>query len=535
MKRLSLFSVAALGLLAMSCSNQEIPAPVADGEGITFTVGVPADMKTRTFDDGKHAQTLTWAIFEQGKDDAVLTSRTQGAPVATYDNYNFTITFNLVKGKTYDFVFWADNGNSIYTISDDFKTMNCNYSNVYLSDKNTDAFYNVVTGIKVTGASQQSTILRRPFAQVNLGCFTADIEAAKKVGIEVNTVELSVKGAYSQLDLFSGVASEPVEGGLKFIAAGLANEATDGAFPTVVEGKPIKYFSMAYILTGTELLDGKDVQKAQQELMDATFTLNLNDNSTSEVPVPGMPIQRNYRTNIYGNLLTSPMDWTITVSPDFEEPDYVVEVKDALELENALNNGGNIVLANNIIVESGISAKINATIDLNGKTLTLGESEIASYGVNVDGQDVELVIKGNGTIAATDNVIVLASKNGAKLTIENGTFEGGNYSKGDGACECIYLMGDGLITINGGEFKSLNPRAKSKIKNPECPDYGWFYVLNKQNNVRGNIVVNGGTFYGYNPAWGDDADTEAVSFVSEGKTVTETTVEGYDYPVYVVK
>ena len=41
-----------------------------------------------------------------------------------------------------------------------------------------------------------------------------------------------------------------------------------------------------------------------------------------------MPVQRNYRTNVFGSLLTSPMDLSIEVIPGWEEPGHAVEVVD---------------------------------------------------------------------------------------------------------------------------------------------------------------------------------------------------------------
>ena len=37
-----------------------------------------------------------------------------------------------------------------------------------------------------------------------------------------------------------------------------------------------------------------------------------------------VPVQRNYRTNIYGSLLTSSLDINIAIEPSFNDPDYNV-------------------------------------------------------------------------------------------------------------------------------------------------------------------------------------------------------------------
>ncbi len=35
-----------------------------------------------------------------------------------------------------------------------------------------------------------------------------------------------------------------------------------------------------------------------------------------------VPVQRNYRTNIFGSLLTSSVDVNVVIEPTFKEPDY---------------------------------------------------------------------------------------------------------------------------------------------------------------------------------------------------------------------
>ena len=37
-----------------------------------------------------------------------------------------------------------------------------------------------------------------------------------------------------------------------------------------------------------------------------------------------VPVQRNFRTNIYGHILTDQADITVEIKPDFQTPDYSV-------------------------------------------------------------------------------------------------------------------------------------------------------------------------------------------------------------------
>ncbi len=88
--------------------------------------------------------------------------------------------------------------------------------------------------------------------------------------------------------------------------------------------------------------------------------------------------------------------------------------------------------------------------------------------------------------------------------------EGGNYIAGIDANNksnsCIYSERGGVVNISGGSFRCRKAAAENA---------DWYYVLNKANGSAGYFSVTGGTFYNYNPADGDDADT-TDNWVAEG-------------------
>ncbi|MFR2930174.1 DUF6562 domain-containing protein, partial [Alistipes putredinis] len=63
-------------------------------------------------------------------------------------------------------------------------------------------------------------------------------------------------------------------------------------------------------------------------------------NGTTEISTNGdfknIPIRRNYRTNVSGNLLTKQGTFNVTIDPEFYKPD----INDYPELRAALANGG---------------------------------------------------------------------------------------------------------------------------------------------------------------------------------------------------
>lgn len=537
MKKISLFAALAVGLLATSsCSNEAI-APEADNT-VTFSVGVPVSMGSRAFNDGLKADKLTWAIFDvTDTTTPVLTSESESAPAYTYNDKKFTITFNLVKGKTYDFMFFATPEESIYTVDSDYRGFTADYANMKLNDDNTDAFFNVVKGISVTGSSKQSVELRRPFAQVNLG--TNDTEIAAKVNTVVKNVTMKMEGVYSKLNFFSGVASDPVE----TLLFDVNNDkplptADDGKFPFQPEDEnatQYDYLAMGYVLTGTEIM-GDDVQKAQQELKKTSFTLNFEDGQSNEILVETLPVQRNYRTNVYGSLITAPQDWTIIIEPDFwDENNIEIEtVSDAQSLQAALNAGKEAVLIEDIELTTPINIKNDAVLNLNGKTLTskagdwndvlsISKGNVTIKGGTIVCEPIEgnnygtpIYVKGAANVTIEDVTVegienIFINNTGANVTIKSGTFN----SSGS---QCLYMSNKATgskMTVLGGEYNASG--------------YDAVYTVNLHDalmSVAGAkatdyLEVKGGKFHNYNPA-DSKSENPAVSFVPAGYKSVET-------------
>ncbi len=316
-----LFAPAAAAMLVFAgCSSDELPAPAPGDDGsVTFQVSMPASILGRAYGDGQLTKQLHYAVYDANDEQAgaIFASDVPGSPAAENSTIDFTLKLNLVKGKTYDFIFWADAvDNAFYTFSSEKKNVEIDYDAAVGNDDSRDAFFQAVKGVKVTGAMTQSVELRRPFAQLNFG--TDDIEAAAAAKTEIKSTAVTVKGVYTKLDLYEGIASEATT--VTFTSDALPEGET---FP--VEGD-YDYLTMDYILTGIELEgDGTDVQDAKREVMDATLTFTFTDGQTADVAVPNLPVERNYRTNVFGSLLTSPMDLDIVVKPGFEdEPGYEV-------------------------------------------------------------------------------------------------------------------------------------------------------------------------------------------------------------------
>ena len=334
-------------LLVSSCSNDEMMNQVGEGN-VTFTLEVPACLSTRAFGDGQKALDLTYAVYESGSKTPIIVSQNE----VHFTDLKANVTLKLVNGKSYDFVWWAQSPEaSCYEFDAATQTVKVDYTGIQTNDETRDAFFQHST-FKVTGPVNETVRLYRPFAQVNFGTNDLDEVAVKAAfGEDYSALTTSLTAtAYTSLNLFTEEATG--EKAVTFAAAGIPADET---FP--VAG--YDYLSMDYLLMTKD-----------QELQDITFS--VLENGTQEfnkISISNVPFQRNYRTNIFGQLLTSTNEYNIVIEPDFETPDFMVSTEE--ELADAVKHGGNIVLNKDITLTKPLAlvAGVPAMITLNGNTL----------------------------------------------------------------------------------------------------------------------------------------------------------------------
>ena len=62
---------------------------------------------------------------------------------------------------------------------------------------------------------------------------------------------------------------------------------------------------------------------ADKTVVDIDFTYTDGSNAKTRT-VGSVPVQRNYRTNIYGSILTSVVGFDVIINPDYNEPNHDV-------------------------------------------------------------------------------------------------------------------------------------------------------------------------------------------------------------------
>ena len=131
MKKFIFSALAAIGLLlSPSCSDDNEALSGSGNEAlVSFSVNLADGIQTKaTIGDGTKAKNLVVDVFEKNTTNDEYTQvggLRQKHDGAFNDGLTTTVNFNLVKGKTYRLIFWAQkqsvvssNANSPYNIDD---------------------------------------------------------------------------------------------------------------------------------------------------------------------------------------------------------------------------------------------------------------------------------------------------------------------------------------------------------------------------------------------------------------------------------
>lgn len=300
MKKVSLL-LACAALLFASCAKEQVPEPAESAEtiAVSFTAALSSGAATKASSDndgtGIHADRCKLQVWWNGKVFYEATAEVSGLK-AKFEN------IILIKDQTYDFLFWADNRDGAYYITEDLTKVKMAGTYIGGNDKR-DAFYAALADKTVTETFSQNVLLYRPFAQLNV--IATDIPALRAqftdYGHFISSVPEEVSLAVTVPTVFNvktGAVSEPKK--VTYTAPVYASPYKTGAGSR-------NTLSMDYFLAPAE--EGNVVEvgfSAKNE----TSGINSIDYTFSNVP-----LRRNYRTNILGSLLTVEGTVNVEIKP----------------------------------------------------------------------------------------------------------------------------------------------------------------------------------------------------------------------------
>lgn len=473
-KLLKFFAAAAMSVLALACAKEQ----VGPGEGAmveaTFSVDVPGvEVSTKGLSDAASVNELVFDAFRSLNDTEPIEGLRQ---VVAVENGRATIQVKLIKGQNYRFVFWAQKANNGYYNTDNLSNITVDYKNALANDSSLDAFFAKEEVTNVQNPISKTIILKRPFAQVN---YVTKEELSE--GLYIKESQITVKNALTSFNplrnKLSGAKDAQQDVTFQF-----------NAVPTeklLINGTEYNYLATAFILAKSD--NSKDI-------VDVEAKFKTNNGRSVTVSTPGLPCQRNYRTNVIGNFMSVDGTYNVEIDSAFKgdlQSDYV---------ENALNSGQVVTLTEDYSLPEGsggvavLSGK-TSVLNLNGKKFSnengLKENKAA---LQVHG---DLTINGDGEVyckgGADNNAIIV--EQGGHLVINGGTYNVGANTNSGKSNATIFVMGpdkygrNGSVEVNGGVFMA------------EAGSDGTPFVLNQHDDITGNCFsVKGGTFVGFNPA-----------------------------------
>lgn len=391
-------------LAVVACQKENLGEVAPDGREaeVKLTLTSP-QIGTKSYADGKTVNKVFVHVYQQDADGnlkyiAPAAAGESATPSQVVDMTGGAAKYStrLVTGQKYTFVFWAQADNAPYTYDTDAKTITVNYASAAGNDESRDAFYNVLPNVKIEGAYTASVQLSRPFAQLNFGA--ADYEEAKAAGLTVTDATVKLTHAATSLNLLKGTTA----GDETVTFASAALPADPNAILTA-GGKNYKYVAMDYVLVG----------KAAKTLSDVTLTLTLTatgtQSTTPESTYSNVPLQANYRTNIVGNLFTSPAEVNITVDPAFDAPDYdvVVGAANLAAANEAFAKGATAVTVEEIV--SGDPDVIVLPKTSEGVTITLPQAP--------DSKSITIKYANDAAAGQKPQTLKVTAKNAASITI----------------------------------------------------------------------------------------------------------------------
>ena len=532
-KKLFLGMFAAAGMLfATSCSNDELDVVQSGNEAqVTFSLAAEGGIATRAISDGTGAKKLVYAVYNASGEliETIANTDVNGQIVdnSAFDNgLTENVTITLAKGQQYTVAFWAQNPNCTAYTTTDLKNVTIDYAGLN-NDETRDAFFKAET-FTVTGNTEIDVVLKRPFAQINVGVYQTDWDAAKASGIEIEKSKVTIENAATSINLLTGEVrgEQTVEYGFDIIPAQFATPETldvdldkDGTKENYV------YLSMSYILANDETTG---YAKTALEDLDFTFAPISGNNINFSEGLNAVPVQRNWRTNIIGKILTGDVTFNITIDPIYDgeynngeaQPVningvYYATIQDAV---NNVKDGDVIKVATGKYTEVvKVASGKNFTLEAAGPNVVIAALDHQSNGtpstVKVKGITFDNSITLAGWFTGTaPNIAPCVGAWGGNLTFEDCTFIVAGTSGRETGVMTWWTTKNNVMSLsfNNCTFEGQNDHANARamqiygyvdMEVSNCTfntnkDYTLKYVANEGNiaTFSNNIVNNSENF-----------------------------------------
>lgn len=363
------FATALLCAGFASCSSEE-PVAAPKSDCLTISVAIPnmSDIRTRTdsklkhFSDGATVNELKCYVYNQ---ELGSTSSPVSIEDILLENIGETrggkLSLAIPCDQSYDLVFLAtscpqDVETSKVSYAPESRILSVNYDGALCNEEEYDCFFGVLTDVTLD-SENNSVTLHRPYAQLNIG--TKDLADYNKLSAyAMQKANMAVDGIYSSMNVMDG----SLVGDASNVTFNTSLMPTDHEFPV----SDVDYLAMNYLLVN----ERRDVQVA------ASFI--RSDGSAIERSFTNVPVQRNYRTNVFGRLLTDAedKDFTVNIDPEYDKND-IYENYDSSYIEMSIDRSKNPTISITSTLTEYKIVNLNSFADTDGYVkLQLSDLEV---------------------------------------------------------------------------------------------------------------------------------------------------------------
>ena len=465
-------------LLLASCQHNEHPMGLSSGEEVSVSISavLPGDggAVVKSAEDPGDGTMVNRCILEvyliDGNNAAALYGSREIVKVE-----NFKASFddlNLITGQKYRFVLWADyvdNQETVEGLAAD-KFYNTDAEGVGLKnvtikdvtayagndDKRDAFFYSSPEDVTVTGPADYTLDLKRPFGQLNI--ITTDYGLIPKEHDKLLPVkvQLTYKNIPTGINLLTGeLLTTDTDGSVT--THEVAGTAVDIAGPAVEGNDDAKQLSFDYILAPAT---------GQHVINELKMSFLKSDGSATGITAytfESLPVQRNYRTNVSGALLTDRAGLSIEVKPDFDGSDIPVDadavyVTSIEEAKKALADG-----AESVTISQPVSGTIEIPATAQDVTLTLMG---LSGDIMISGEEYSGMVTMNNLVQPENPVNLTINIPNGSFMLGRGTWSNVTVSTADNT----FILGEdvtisGTLTVNKG-----NVEIYGRVENIEFKD-----------------------------------------------------------------
>lgn len=324
MKKYFLFALAAIVSLVFAACSEEVLSDSQSEEmvDVVYTINTQSQANTRATHDGDGAAAnvnrFICEVWHVGTNDALSLYKRE---VKTVDTGTTSTNFNLrlVASQNYKVLFWADcadtSGDDLYYTTNTDKglqeiAIKKNAEDKYVGNNDAlDAFFAVESIEKenLKGILTKTVYLKRPFAQLNV--ITTDIDDIKESSMAddmvPNKVEMTVN-APTKFSMLEGLISEPQD--IEYTANVYYSQYAEGASD----------YDYGYCTLAMNYF----FAPANEQAVETVEFVAINGSTElASLEFANIPLQRNYRTNIIGDLLTDAVNYTVTIVPTWNTPE----------------------------------------------------------------------------------------------------------------------------------------------------------------------------------------------------------------------